>query len=108
MDVAGDGEREGAHPAAGERVARECLFQPFEDGKRLGERRGLADVERGHEALRVERAEPGPLLLALAEVVEGLPERHALEVQRDPHPPRRAGAEEAVQRHAAAPPIRRR
>ncbi len=74
MGVAGEHLREGANKGATQRVFRQQrrrgvgLFQPFDDGERLGDD-GAPILQRRHQTLRVDGEIRGVALFALAQMM---------------------------------------
>src|SRR5207244_11058150 len=106
VDVAGNRQREGPHPGARQRIARQkCrlgldLLEIFDDGQRLGERARLR-LQGRHQGLRVEFAIDGAELLAAGtQKMHGQDlERQLLERKRDAHPIGGRTAEITVEPH---------
>src|SRR5688572_13924887 len=104
VDVAGDRERDRAHPRAiletlgQKRRQRMLLVEVLDDRERLREA-PLTDHQRRHEPLRVQLEVAGRALFALAQVDEAALGREPLQVQGDAHAVRGGGAEVIVEEH---------
>ena len=78
MQVAGDGEREGANAGAQDRITRQQrrlgmgLVQVIDDRQRLRQRCAVIEFEAWHETLRIELEIVGLALVATAKNVETL------------------------------------
>src|SRR5204862_159125 len=102
--LAGDDLRERAHMGAVERSHRQQLgpgvnlVQVFDDRERLGQQ-ATAVLERGDEALGVDRLVALFEVLALGQAHARLLVRQALVVERDANAERGGGAEEGVELH---------
>ena len=105
VDLAGDRQRQRAHPRARGRRARQQrrrrmhLVQPLDDRERLRQHVALVGDQRRHEALRIEREVGVGELRVAAQVDEHALRGEPLEVQRDAHAVRGRRAEVVVELH---------
>src|SRR5260370_243930 len=78
------------------------LVEIFDDGERLNQHFAIVDLQRRHQALRLQREIIRPALLVLAQMDRRLLVTNALEIERDPHAKGGGGAEIAVELHGGS------
>jgi hypothetical protein len=109
VDVAADDGRQRTHARTAVGVGRQqrrrgvAFLQPFDDRRRL-DHHAVVELQRRHQALRVQRLVGGAEVLLGAQVDRHRLVGQAFQVERDAQPVRGAAAEEAVQLHAALTP----
>ncbi|GCC44665.1 hypothetical protein chiPu_0028479, partial [Chiloscyllium punctatum] len=105
MALAGDHQRQSTHPGAAERIGRQQrrvgigLVEIVDDRERLEQHGAVVDHQRRQRHLRIDLAIGVSAMRVRIEIDEYDFGRHALEVERDPHPEARQRSPEGEELH---------